>query len=1118
MKYPLLKWKLFIVTMLVSLHGYSFQGVSTQVKNTNLKQSIVDEETVTLNKTLSVEDLIKYLDKTSDYSFFYDNKIVELKNSITLNVKNASFVSVLEKLCKAASLEYKITDMEVVLRKIENDDQDSTPVKITGRVKDSTGETLPGVSVFIKGTTTGTSTDFDGNFTLEVEKGQILSFSFIGYSTKEVVYNGQLNFDIVLEEDSQVLADVVVVGYGVQKKESVTGSISSVKGAELVEAPVASTSNTLAGRMPGLISKQVNGRPGNDAANLSIRGFGSALTIVDGIEADINSIDPNSIESVTILKDGAASIYGARAGNGVILITTKRGRNEDPKVNLNSSFTWQGVTTMPKTLSSGQYAEMLSEEWLNAGKPESSVPYTPEQIQKFYDEADPYLYPNTNWYDELIRDWAPQQQHNLSVRGGSERIKYYGFISYLNQETMFKNNGGEFSRYNLQSNIDAKITDQLSLRLDLSSINKAQEFPIVSQDIAGAQGGTIWNKFWATLPIYPAHLPDPTKYAYNGNDGQADLLSNRDIIGYSDIFTNDLKATVSLNYKFKWVEGLSAKAFVNINQIYSRGKYFQKPADYYVYDPGSDIYTQIGGFSPKALMGDTRNENRMITSQLSLNYEKTFGDHYINALALYEAIDYSGNSVYAGRLNFLTASIDQLFVGSPEDMTNNGSSYEMGRKSIVGRFNYKYKNRYILETSLRADASAKFPDEHRWGYFPSASVGWIISEEGFMNDFSQLEHLKIRGSYGESGNDGIGNFQYLTGYTVGGSYIFGDVMRGISPKELPNEDLTWENVKIINAGVDFSLWNRKFYGETDVFYRRVENILGNRLLSVPSTFGAVLPVENLNIMDNRGFEFKVGTSGETNDFFWDVSANVSWTRAKYVDFEEPEYTDPDDIRIRQRTGRWADRIYMLVSEGLFTSQEEINSLPYDIDGLGNSTLRPGDVKYKDVNRDGIINWRDQVEVGTSTIPNWMYGLTFGANYKGFELTGLFQGAFGYSTWVNIVRNSDIQYNERWTETNNYSNVLIPRLGGAASNSWGSTQFLKDAGYLRLKTLNFGYNLPEKWIEKVGLDKFKIYVAGTNLLTFDKLGDYGMDPEAPSGSSGLYYPQQKTVTVGVNVSF
>lgn len=997
---------------------------------------------------------------------------------------------------------------------------------ISGKVSSSDGGVIPGVNIIQKGASNGVVTDFDGNYQIELKEGaSVLVFSFIGFQTVEEPIGNRDVINIILKEDTQALDEVVVVGYGTQKKESLTGAISDVKSKDLTVAPIASTANALAGRLPGLISQQNSGLPGADAAKLSIRGFGDALVIVDGIEADFNSIDANQIESISILKDGSASIYGARAGNGVILITTKRGSSGKPTITFNSSYTLQGITSMPKTVSAGQYAEMAREKWIQSGQPEETAPFTLEQIQKFYEGSDPQ-YPNTDWYDVLIRDWAPQLQNNLSVRGGSEKVKYYGFLGYMNQETIWKKSGGNYTRYNLQSNLDAKISDNLSLRIDIASTIEARRYPMRPM---GDSGSGVWQDFWNTLPIYPSSLPDSTKipFAFGAGTGGAHVTTNRKISGYNDSDSQNLKGTISLNYSFKGIEGLSARGFINYSQDYSTNKAFFKPVDFYTYDTTSDIYTLAGSLGSKAQLDIQKYESRMITSQFSLNYDNMFGsnkEHHVTALMLYESIDYSSNWISAGRKNFLTDTIDQLFAGSTDGMSNNGSANEMGRVSYVGRLNYTFKEKYLLESIIRADASAKFPKNSRWGYFPSISLGWRISEEKFFKDSKVLSNLKLRASYGEAGNDNIGNFQYLSGYQFNYyTYILGNgPQQGLVSKGLPNPYLTWEKIKTYNIGLDFSLFDKKIYGEGDVFYRKRAGMLANRLATLPSTFGATLPPENINSSNDRGFELKLGTKGNTENWMWDISGNISWSRAKWDHYEEPDYTDPDQKRLYALSGQWMDKTVGFLSDGLFTSQEEIDNLTFDQDQQGNVTLRPGDIRYVDLDQNGILDWRDQ-SIGKGTVPHWMLGFNTNLQYKHFDFSALFQGAFGYYHYLSLnPANGQMYptfvYKERWTESNNDSNALIPRLGGAGTNNLVSDFRYKKAGYVRLKTLSIGYSIPKKILRNNGLESIRIFVSGTNLLTFDRLSKYDVDPEAPSGNGGSYYPQQRTISLGTNISF
>jgi TonB-linked SusC/RagA family outer membrane protein len=1068
----------------------------------------------------SFKEVVDQLEKQSEFYFFYKSEDIPVGKKITANLKGSSIAQVMSLLLEGTNLKYKIIDRYVAIaNKDFKDDAQQKQLKITGKVTDKNGAPMAGVTVSVSGTSRAIITDENGMYTLPINANdKTISFSFIGMRKQDIVIGGRTTINIVLETEAKTLDEVIVVGYGTQKKGNLTGSVSSVKSEELSIAPVASTANTLAGRLPGLIALQSSGQPGSDQASLSIRGFGQALWIVDGVEANFNNIDPNEIESVSILKDGSASIYGSRAGNGVILVTTKRGKDQKPIITLNSSYTLQGITAMAQPTSSGQYAELQNEKFTNQGL---TAPYTADQIQKYYNGTDPQ-YPNTNWFKETIRDWAPQQQHNLSVRGGSDKIKYYGFFGYLDQQTLWKSNGGDYGRYNLQSNIDAKITEDLSIQLDLSSVIENRKFPWRTQS-AGAN--SLWQDLWNSLPIYPATLPDPTKNSYaNGQGvGSIKLISDYDIAGYDQNNNQNLKGTFVVNYKIRPIQGLSAKAFFNYEQNYQDDKNFTKPYDFYTYDVASKQYALAGSLGTQARLVLQNNEYRNLTGQLSLNYDHTFGFvHHLTALALYEVIDYTTNYVLAGRDNFLTPAIEQLFAGAVQTSQATGSATEMGRASYVGRLNYSYKDKYLLETTLRADASAKFPSDKRWGYFPSVSLGWRLNQESFMKNISAIDELKIRGSYGSSGLDNVGGFQYLSGYQFDGQWLIGaNTQVGLVSTGLANPNLTWETIKIYNLGTDFSLWKRKLFGEADVFYRELSGIPATRILSLPNTFGASLPQENLNSQNNRGIELNLGTSGAIGDFHYEVSGNLSWSRSKWNHYEEQTYTDPDQIRILQLSGKWTDVQYGYKSDGLFTSQAEISNLKFTYPA-GNSSLRPGDIKYVDVNGDGKLDWKDQVDIGKGTVPHWMVGSSINLRYKHFDLSSLFQGAFGYYNYITLqhgnINYTDVLYNLRWSTTNNSANAFVPRLGGSTTNDYISDHYYKKAGYLRLKALSIGYNVPKNFIEKYKLQELRIYFSGTNLLTFNKLKDYDVDPEAPSGNTAYYYPQQKTITFGVNVSF
>jgi TonB-linked SusC/RagA family outer membrane protein len=1125
----LLIMKLSVIIMLAT--------VLTASANSHAQKITLAEKNAPLQK------IFKLIESQTGFAFYYQVELLERAPTVNIKIKNASIEEVLQILFKALPLTYNIIENNIVIRakeppviEVSNENKIHTNTvvldfEITGKVTNTEGDGLTGASILLKVSNRTILAGENGKFVLQVpEKGDVLIVSFIGYETKEIPVNKAGNISIILTRKEGNAEEIVVVGYGTQKKQTVTGSISSVKAKDLTVAPVANVTNTLAGRLPGLVSQQLSGLPGLDAANLSIRGFGNALIIIDGVEGSLNRLDPNQIESISILKDGAASIYGARAGNGVILITTKRGTTQKPTITLNSSMTWQGHTKILKPASAGQQAEMARETHLNQGLPPNSAPWTAEQIQKFYDGSDPLSYPNTDWYKELMRPWAPQQQHNVSVRGGSDKIKYYGFLGYLDQETMIKKNGGDYNRYNFQSNIDAKITQDLTLVLNVSGVLENTMSNSRGIDKGGysqmAVGGDIWQDYWRTQPNYPARLPDPTKnsFANGGGTGGMHLTSNTDISGYIKNVSQDVNGQVSLNYNIKWVKGLSAKAFVGYFRNYSTAKNFKKPYSYYTYDSAANIYTFKGNnpAGPQASLSESWSSNYINTKQYSLNYDNTFNnDHHITALALFESIDYSSQSISASRRDFVSPALDQLFAGSAAGQQGNGNASEMGRSSYVGRLNYSFRNKYLIESILRADASAKFPKDKRWGYFPSVSVGWVASEERFMQQFAQLDFLKLRASLGQSGNDAVGNFQYLAGYQLGRSILLENVLAPtVVPTGLPNPKLTWERMKIYNLGLEYSFFNGKLYGEADVFYRERSGIPATRAASLPSTFGSALPPENLNSTNDRGFEFSVGTRGKLGGLSYNVSGNISWSRAKWDHFEEPEYVDPDQKRINQRSGQWTDRSFGYLSDGLFTDQNQVDKLGYNQDLQGNKTLKPGDIKLLNVNGDTLINFRDQVEIGMGTVPHWIFGTNMSLRYKQFDLSALLQGAFGYSSYVQLSEASTVRFENRWTPQNNDPHALVPRLGGAPTNGNYSDFFYRKQAYVRLKTASLGYNLPKRLLTKFAFEDVRVYAAGMNLLTLSKLSAFGIDPEAPSQGAriGYYYPQQRTISVGVNVSF
>ncbi|MBE8719397.1 SusC/RagA family TonB-linked outer membrane protein [Sphingobacterium pedocola] len=992
-----------------------------------------------------------------------------------------------------------------------------------GTVQNIDGLPIAGATVSVKGDSRQTSSDKEGNFAIPLTGNTpiVLNITSVGYASKEIVLDGQDEFKtIVLEAQIAGLDEVVVVGYGTQSKSNVTGAISTLKSEELAKVPMSSVTNALVGKLPGLIAMQGSGLPGRDGASLNIRGYGNALIIVDGIEASFNNIDASQIESVTVLKDGAASIYGSRAGNGVILVTTKRGNSEKPTISFNGTSTLQKPTYFQQMLSSGDYTTLVSEEYLQSGQPANAVPYTAEQIQKFYDATEPGYY-NTNWQDIIMKDYAQLHNYNMSVRGGSDKIKYYTFLGLMNQGSFWKKNGGDYNRYNLQVNVDANILDNLTLGVTVSNIVDR----IKSTHRPQNGGGYLFADLFNNKPMYPASLPDPSRIPYSGSaTGGALVQSDMELGGYNNNFLQTLSNTAILNYSFTSIEGLSLKAFGNYSQVNDNVKSYGRPVDMYNYNVGNDTYELVSQFNTNTPLFQQKAVNTMLTGQFSVNYARKFaGKHDVSGMLLHEIISVDYDYLSAGRQDFTFPTLDQMFAGSTSTLSNNGSASQMGRKSFVGRLNYGYDHKYLVEAIIRADASAKFPKDSRWGYFPSISFGWRMNQEQFLSDFDGLDELKLRTSYGASGNDGIGDFQYLAGYgpTLMPVLFDGTPVLGITTLGMANESLSWERLANYNAGLDFSFLQRKIYGEFDVFYRTRNGIPAKKTISLPSSFGAELPLENINSQTNRGFELKIGTFRQQGDWTWDISANVSWQRAKWDHVEEVEYTDEDSKRIYQQSGQWVDRTVGYRSDGLFVSQDQIDNL--DLSYPGDPALKLGDVRYIDTNDDGILDWRDMVEIGKGQIPNIISGLNLAVAYRNFDIAASFQGAFGFYKAVSLTSFTQTFFDNRWTEEVNNANSLIPRLGGASTNGLLSDRNFIKSDYLRLRSFTIGYNLPNRVLDNLNMKQARLYLGGTNLFTFSKLNKFKIDPESPYAvqdgqPTTSYYPQQKTIMLGVNVSF
>ena len=993
---------------------------------------------------------------------------------------------------------------------------------VTGIVTDSkTGETLIGAAVKVPNTAIGTSTDADGKFSLKVPENAALEISYMGYNLQNIRIGNNTTLTIKLEPNSKSLEEIVVVGYGVSKKINLTGAVESVKSSELEKMPVINTATALAGKLPGLVLKQSSGQPGNDNPLLNIRGFGSPLIIVDGTQqGSFGNLDMQDIESVSVLKDASAAIYGAQAGNGVILVTTKKGATGKARITFNTAYTLSTPTKYPAMMNAGQYAELYSEAQRNDGVAPQSLRFSEAAISHYKNQDDPINFPNTNWYNTATRKFAPQQLNNVNVDGGNENVKYFFSLGQASQDGLWRSGDSKFKRYNVRSNLEVKINKSLTASVDFSGRKEDRSNPNTSVN-------DIFLNILRSQPIYNATYPDPTKYPALGRVGANGLNSTqKNVVGYFDDERNYFTGGFKLRYDFPFIKNLYAEGRLTYYKDDTSVKNWTQQFSTYNYDYAKDIYSLVSVNGTNALT-ESQQDNRRTTQQYSLNYDKTFNKNSIKALLLFEGINEDGDNFSGRRINYITTAVQQLFAGGSDNQNTTGSGYENGRASYIGRLNYGYDSKYLLETTVRYDGSPRFPSDRRWGLFPSVSMGWIVSEEKFMSKVNWLNSLKLRASYSNTGNDNTGNFQYLTGYQYSGTYLIGSSpQQTIVSTGLANPFITWENLHNYNVGLDTRLFG-DITATVELFYRKREGILATQAASLPFSFGATLPAENINSQDNRGFEFVLGYRKKLGDFNLNLTGNLAYSKAKWLHFEEPVYTDPDQIRIYKRSGNWVDETFGYITDGFFESKEQIAGWPVNQDGTKNATLKPGDLIYKDLNSDGKIDWKDQDLIGRGQVPNWYYGLNMDFSWKNFSLNTLWQGATGFnfqitadaqSTFTQDQNGYEYFYKNRWTPDN--LNAKYPRasVGLPANQGRFSDFWYKSGAYVRLKSLMLAYSLPKQLKAKRGFPDLSVFVAGTNLLTFDNLSDFGYDPEAPSYNNGLYYPQQSTYTLGLKAKF
>jgi len=986
-------------------------------------------------------------------------------------------------------------------------------IMVSGLVTDaSTGEALPGVNIVVSGTTIGTITDVSGNYSLQVPSSSVtLQFSFIGYITQEAALGGRTTINVSLEADVAQLSEVVVIGYGTQRKETLTGSVTQQRGEELKRTPALTLSNTLSGMFTGLKTINLSGAPGDDVSSVLIRGEStlgntSPLIVIDGVaERDgLNQIDPRDIESISILKDASAAIYGARAANGVIIVTTKRGVTGKPSMSYNFNQGFSSPTRIPDFTNSWDLAQFQNEQLQLFGQP---AKWTAEEIQKFRDGSDPLNYPNIDYHDAMIKKTSLQSRHNLSVRGGTNNIKYFISGNYSNQESMFKYGDNNFQTIGARTNVDANVSDRLMVSLDLAFLQTMNNAP-------GEDYNSIAS---ATFNAYPyQHMFYPNGLPGDGVRGEGDnpaLMASES--GYENTKVNRYQTKFSFKYDIP-VQGFSLDGYLAYDMNNNFRKQFLKPWDVYIYNPSTEAYNQVrASRSSRTELLEQYNLSTSIIGNLKLNYELVgVENHKLSAFIAGEIAEDKSDWFNAERRNFTSTAVDQIFAGDPAQQFTDGNASENGRMNLFGRISEVYKDRYLLDINLRYDGSTAFPKGKRWGFFPGVSIGWILSEESFIkNKLSFMDHLKIRGSYGIMGNDRIDPYQFLRTYQFTTGQLFGTgrtQFTGLSQNVEPNPNITWEVAKTSNIGLDAVLWKGLLGITFDAFYTERSNILTQRNATIPQFTGLKLPEENIGIVNNKGFEIELSHRNRIGDFGYSVSANMSYAKNKVVFTDEPEGV----LDWQREEGMAMGSNLNLVVLGIYRTQSEIDNSPHW------PGTKVNDLQYKDIDLNGVIDNNDRVRQNKTNIPEFTLGTNIRMDYKNFDMSMLWQGAarVWHRIWLpqgvfgNVLQ--DMFDNRPWEGNPNseYPNITYDKAQVSALDSEFN---MRDASYLRLKNLEFGYNLSNNTLQKLRIADLRIYMNGFNLITIDKIKWF--DPEGDD-DRGQFYPQNKIFNVGLSITF
>ncbi|WP_246473960.1 SusC/RagA family TonB-linked outer membrane protein [Arenibacter arenosicollis] len=1038
---------------------------------------------------------------------------------------------------------------------------------ISGVVSDANGP-LPGASIVVKGTTNGTQTDFDGNYTLSgVDNNATLIFSYIGYKTQEVAVSGRSTVSITLEEDASQLEEVVVVGYGTQKKATLTGSVSSVGGDELEKSSSPNLGAALAGKVAGLFIDTGQATPGADSPAIRVRGTNtfnnsSALVVVDGIPdraGGITRINPADIESISVLKDASAAIYGARAANGVILVTTKRGKIGAPVVKINTTYGLQSFTSTPEMLKGAEYMDLVNvlnvyklptSEW-NAAHAGRGAPYvrsdngetvnptfTNDRIQQTAAGNDPWQYPDTDWMKEVTTRGAPIQRQNLQVSGGTDNVRYLASLGHLRQDVNFRNAPKGYQQFDLRLNLDAKISKSLSMDVGLYS---RQE-----NNYSNTRGAnSIFDDLVRQYPWFPAFWPSG-ELGPDIENGNNPAVRVTDGPGYIDRNTNYVQSNIGLTYKVPGVDGLEFRGNVSYDKMNFDYKQWDRPWTLYTWDgvnrnSSGLTAAQRGPGDPSLNQQHTTLTD--VTASFNAQYSKEFGNHDVKLLGGITREESEQSYFGAFRRFFLSSDLAQLDLGGSEGQNSFGNGYETARLNYYGRLNYAYKQKYLLEFLFRYDGSYLFAKDNRFGFFPGVSAGWVVSEEPFFQKgLPFINFLKLRGSYGELGNDNVNAFQYISTYELSATGL-GPVVTTAYESKVANPDVSWETATSRNVGFDLRILNNHLTIGFDYYRNTRADILTTPLKTLPEYSGIAAPAVNIGEFENKGYEISAGVQGGNDSgFSYNLTFNFSDSSNKLLFFDEPALAD----RPWQReTGGEIGRPLLYRFDGVFRTQAEIDAESLDYSGV-TSQLKPGDARVVDISGDGKIGPEDKTRVGGSAFADTQFGFNTALNYKNIDFSMYWSGAAGgysnyeWSFMSGTLANVQREVRDRAWSLDNLD-APKPRLADRG-DQWYSGQtdaYLLKRNYVRLKTLELGYSLDEEIIGQFGAKSLRISVSGTNLLTFT---DFPFDPEVvqvsnsdlanngagqDAGTQGVsggrtanggIYPMLKTINVGFQITF